>query len=66
MFARQALSLAGVASLFCIQRMYQFILPVLRENSFSSVLLEVIDKNIPAIKSYEKWCYQVVPLLTNQ
>lgn len=35
-------------------QMYLFILPSLKEKGIDRIMLEVIDKNIPAIKSYEK------------
>ncbi|MEZ5059203.1 MAG: GNAT family N-acetyltransferase [Saprospiraceae bacterium] len=35
------------------KRMYDFILPKLKEDGFGEVMLEVISNNIPAIKSYE-------------
>jgi ribosomal protein S18 acetylase RimI-like enzyme len=36
------------------RRMYEFILPALRARNISSVELEVITKNLPAIKIYEQ------------
>jgi ribosomal protein S18 acetylase RimI-like enzyme len=36
------------------KQMYQFILPILKEKGVNKLLLEVIDKNIQAIKSYKK------------
>lgn len=36
------------------QRMYEYIVPILKSKGIHSVILEVIDKNIPAIKSYTK------------
>jgi len=36
------------------ERMYDYILPQLISEDFNEVVLEVITKNIPAIKSYEK------------
>ncbi|WP_299224957.1 GNAT family N-acetyltransferase [uncultured Psychroserpens sp.] len=39
------------------QRMYDFILPILRAKSFDHLLLEVISENHPAIKSYENVGY---------
>ena len=36
------------------QQMYRFILPILVERGIHKVVLEVITKNMPAIKSYEK------------
>ena len=35
-------------------RLYDFILPVLKEHGFSTIQLEVIQNNAPAIRSYEK------------
>lgn len=34
--------------------MYQFSLPILKKRGIDKIILEVISKNIPAIKSYEK------------
>lgn len=39
--------------------MYQFILPELKARGITTAVLEVIDKNIPAIKSYEAVGYSV-------
>lgn len=36
------------------QQMYRFILPILVQKGIHKVVLEVITKNVPAIKSYEK------------
>ncbi|MFD2561807.1 GNAT family N-acetyltransferase [Aquimarina rubra] len=36
------------------KKMYRFVLPLLIEKEINKVILEVIDKNIQAIKSYEK------------
>jgi len=35
------------------RRMYDYIIPTLKANKFSEVVLEVISDNLPAIKSYE-------------
>ncbi len=45
------------------KRMYDFILPVLKANDIDYLLLEVITKNVPAIKSYEKVGYKAVKRL---
>ena len=45
------------------KRMYQFILPILKEKSIDSIVLEVISKNIQAIKSYEKSGFKAVRTL---
>ncbi|MEL6720603.1 MAG: GNAT family N-acetyltransferase [Bacteroidota bacterium] len=42
------------------KEMYRFILPLLAEKGISRLLLEVISKNIQAIKSYEKSGFQTV------
>lgn len=42
------------------KRMYDFILPVLREKKVAYLLLEAISKNIQAIKSYEKVGYKAI------
>lgn len=53
----------GVRPAFRGQRvtaaMYQFILPELQARGITTAVLEVIDKNIPAIKSYEAVGYSV-------
>jgi len=36
------------------KKMYHFILPILEKRGVNKIILEVIDKNIQAIKSYEK------------
>lgn len=41
------------------KRMYQYVLPVLAEKGIDKIVLEVIDKNIQAIKSYEKSGFQI-------
>jgi|AntAceMinimDraft_5_1070358.scaffolds.fasta_scaffold10718_3 ribosomal protein S18 acetylase RimI-like enzyme len=41
------------------KQMYQFILPLLKENKISKLQLEVITENIQAINSYEKSGYQI-------
>lgn len=42
------------------EKMYQFILPKLREGNIHKALLEVITENIPAIKVYERVGFQKV------
>jgi len=51
-------------------KMYAYMLPILKEKKFSTVWLEVISENTPAIKSYEKVgfkrvrkvsCYKGIP-----
>lgn len=42
------------------RRMYEFILPVLKEKGVDNVVLEVISKNIQAIKSYERSGFEIV------
>lgn len=41
------------------KQMYNFILPVLKEKGINKLFLEVISKNIPAIKSYKKSGYKI-------
>ncbi|WP_298546512.1 GNAT family N-acetyltransferase [uncultured Aquimarina sp.] len=41
------------------KQMYDFILPVLEEKGINELLLEVITKNTPAIKSYKKSGYKI-------
>lgn len=41
-------------------KMYEYIIPKLKEEGVKSCILEVIDENIPAIKSYEKVGFQKV------
>ncbi|MEM9866524.1 MAG: GNAT family N-acetyltransferase [Bacteroidota bacterium] len=36
------------------QKLYRFVLPLLRHKGIDSIVLEVIDKNVQAIKSYSK------------
>jgi len=42
------------------KQMYHFILPILKEKGITNLFLEVISKNIQAIKSYEKSGYKTV------
>jgi ribosomal protein S18 acetylase RimI-like enzyme len=35
------------------QRMYAYIIPILRKQNFNKIILEVLSSNVPAIKSYE-------------
>lgn len=42
------------------KQMYDFILPVLKEEGIDYLVLEVITKNIQAIKSYERVGYKVI------
>lgn len=42
------------------KQMYDFILPVLKKEGVDYLVLEVISKNIQAIKSYEKVGYKIV------
>lgn len=41
-------------------KMYEYIIPKLKKEGVKSCILEVIDENIPAIKSYEKVGFQKV------
>ncbi|WP_299245222.1 GNAT family N-acetyltransferase [uncultured Aquimarina sp.] len=41
------------------KQMYDFILPILEEKGINELLLEVITKNTPAIKSYKKSGYKI-------
>ena len=41
-------------------KMYDFILPAFKERKIDTLILEVISKNIPAIKSYERSGYSLV------
>ena len=42
------------------RRMYEFILPQVKNSKIDHLILEVISNNIPAIKSYEKVGYKLV------
>ena len=42
------------------KRMYEFILPKIKKKKVDTLILEVISKNIPAIKSYERVGYSKV------
>jgi len=41
------------------EKMYQFSLPILKKRGIDKILLEVISRNIPAVKSYEKVGFRV-------
>lgn len=41
------------------KRMYQYVLPLLAEKGIDKIVLEVIDKNVQAIKSYEKSGFKI-------
>lgn len=46
------------------KRMYQFILPILKQDGINQLVLEVISSNLAAIKSYQKVGYQSIRKLS--
>ncbi len=42
------------------RQMYEFILPILQKQSIDYLILEVVSKNIPAIKTYQKVGYEII------
>ena len=41
------------------RRLYEFIIPVLKKENIEQCLLEVIDSNIPALKTYKKTGFKI-------
>ncbi|MBQ4915476.1 GNAT family N-acetyltransferase [Maribacter sp. MMG018] len=41
------------------KKMYDYVLPILKEKGIDKIVLEVISKNTPAIKSYEKVGFKI-------